>query len=60
MEAGATVNLGLISLDARLYEQEDDLGDVTRTNRGIRFMLSSRYAAWLPVISGTRREGVVR
>jgi hypothetical protein len=35
-------------------------GSEPREQRGYRFMISSRLAGWLPVVSGTKARGVVR
>jgi hypothetical protein len=60
-ELNATLELGNLRLESRLFEQQDEVaGGGTRTNRGVRWSISTRFAGWLPIRSVAKRKGVVR
>jgi hypothetical protein len=60
-EAGVTVRLGRLSFKADIFETNEQLaGDVERSNRGLSWSISSRFAGWLPIVTGTNGRGVIR
>ncbi len=61
LEAGMTFRLGEFSLNTNLYQRTSDLGARgKRTNRTFRVALTTRFSGWLPIVSGTKRRGVIR
>lgn len=60
-ELGGTWQIGQIFLDARLFESSQMLlGGPGRTTQGFQWMVSRRFAGWLPFATGTQRRGVIR
>lgn len=60
-EAGFDLRFGAFLLEAHAFEtQEQFLVGMERTNRGVRWSLSRRFAGWLPVVTGLKRRGVIR
>jgi len=60
-EAGVTVRFGQLVLDGYAYETRERLdGGGERTNRGMTWSISTRFAGALPILTGTKRRGVVR
>ena len=61
IEATMRLRLGLFSLDTSVYERTEDMpAGGRRQNRTIRWMLTSRFGGWLPIVTGTKRRGVIR
>jgi hypothetical protein len=61
LELLTDLQLGNLRLETRFYENEDEVQNGgSRVNRGFRWSISTRFAGWLPVYSGTRRKGVIR
>ncbi|MDH3254411.1 MAG: hypothetical protein OEM62_05405 [Acidobacteriota bacterium] len=60
-EIRMTVRVGLLELDARIFESERRVdGGPTRENRGFSWSLRRRAAGLLPIISAPERTGVIR
>jgi hypothetical protein len=60
-EAGFDLRFGAFLLQAQAFEtQEKLLGGMERSNRGVRWSLSRRFAGWLPVVTGLARRGAIR
>ncbi len=61
VEAKMILQFGLLSLDTSISERtENPVNGDTRRNRTVRWALTSRFGGWLPVVTGTRRRGVIR
>ncbi|NIM63429.1 MAG: hypothetical protein GTO30_17850, partial [Acidobacteria bacterium] len=60
-EAGVTFRFGQLVLDGYAYESNERLdGGSERTHRGMIWSFSTRFAGALPIVTGTKRRGVVR
>lgn len=60
-EAGVTLRFGQLALDALVYENNERFdGGSERTNRGMTWSVSTRFAGALPILTGTKRRGVIR
>ncbi|MEE8412566.1 MAG: hypothetical protein V3S47_08675 [Acidobacteriota bacterium] len=60
-EAGVTLRFGQLILDGFAYETSERLdGGSERTHRGVTWSVSTRFAGLLPILTGTKRRGVIR
>ena len=60
-EAGVTLRFGHLVLDGFAYETMERLdGGSERTHRGVTWSISTRFAGALPILTGTKRRGVIR
>jgi hypothetical protein len=61
IQAGFTLRVGQIVLEASAYETEERPADgVERSNEGLSWSVSRRFAGWLPVVTGSKHRGVIR
>jgi len=60
-EAGVRLRFGQLIVDGFAYENSErfDFGS-ERTNRGMTWSISTRFAGALPILTGTKRRGVIR
>jgi len=61
IEAGFSLMIGRVTLDATAYENRERLaGGSETTFRGFQWSVRRTFAGWLPVVSGSQRRGVIR
>jgi len=61
LETEAALQFGRLAFDLRLWERRNDVAEgQQRVNRGLTWNLSSRFGGLLPIVTGTRRRGVIR
>lgn len=61
VEAGLSLMIGRVTLDATAYENRERLtGGTETTFRGFQWSVRRTFAGWLPVVSGSQRRGVIR
>jgi hypothetical protein len=61
VEAGLTIRIGLFEAEAVFFESEEELvGGEVKTKRGFHWSLKRRFAGGLPILTGTKRRGVIR
>ena len=60
VDAAARVYLGLLSLECRVYKSDEMFPGANRTDQGFALSVTGRYAGWLPIVTGTKRRGVIR
>ena len=52
---------GMAAMEVILFSTRERAGGgLFRTNRGVRWNVSRRFAGWLPVVSAPQRRGVIR
>jgi hypothetical protein len=61
MEAGLILHLRIFDLNAFVYRSDHRLDQGLGLNSGgFQWMITRRFAGWLPIVTGTRRRGVIR
>jgi hypothetical protein len=61
IEVRGTVLLGRLRLEASAFQiSEQVIGGAERTNLNLRFMVAMRFSGGLPIVTGTKRRGVIR
>jgi hypothetical protein len=60
LEATVRVRLGVLYFSSSIYKREQTYLDSTQQSHGFSFTIGGYYAEWLPIITGTRRRGIVR
>jgi hypothetical protein len=61
LETTMQLRLGLLTLNAGVYERSEEVATGgQRTTRTVRWGLTSRFGGWLPIVTGTKRRGVIR
>jgi hypothetical protein len=61
VEAGLTFRMGLFEAEAFFFESKEELvGGELRTKRGFHWSVKRRFAGGLPIVTGTKRRGVIR
>lgn len=59
-EGRLELRAGLLALQARVFETSQETTSGMRTNRGVAWSVSRRFAGWLPIVTGTQRRGEIR
>ena len=61
VEAAMQLRFGLLTFDTSVLDRTEDLQFGGRTRyRTVRWALTSRFGGWLPIVTGTKRRGVIR
>ncbi len=61
LEIGFDLRFGRLSVNALIFDNTDVVsGARERTDRGVIWSVNTRFAGWLPIVTGTDRRGVIR
>jgi hypothetical protein len=61
IEVRGTVFLGRLRLEASAFQITEKIdGGSERTNLNLRFTVAMRFGGGLPIVTGTKRRGVIR
>lgn len=61
LEALLQLGLGQLTLEVGAFATSERLaGEPDRENRGVNWTVRRGFAAWLPIVTGSRRKGVIR
>jgi len=61
IQTGLTLRIGQMAVDVSAFRTEQrPTGGPDRINEGTSWSVSRRFAGWLPIVTGSKRRGVIR